>query len=111
MKMVIETQMASEISPHVPAAVADGAMAAGLVNVRQVDYRTGDRPDLASTVQQWVLRTFGPLTKTVLLRSGRVADEKTADVEARKYVEGAKSTYEQGLVPNGTIGMVVAQKP
>jgi hypothetical protein len=110
LKMCIETEMASGISPHVPEVVAEGARAAGLVNVRQIDYQTGDRPELASTTQEWVLRTFGPLSRAVLLRSGRVSDRETVEIEAEKYLEGTKATFEQGFIPNGTMGMILAQK-
>jgi glycerol-3-phosphate O-acyltransferase len=95
----------------VPTVVYEAGKEAGLVNVTRQDYSTLTQPQLHERAQRWILRAYMTMVATALLRSGKAANEETAQKEADKLLKEIERDFAAGVVPDGRIGIVVGQKP
>ncbi|KAL1966950.1 hypothetical protein VTN77DRAFT_3694 [Rasamsonia byssochlamydoides] len=111
LNLVFGAQISLGASPHVPETVYQAMKSAGLHDVVKHDYHTADYPAMASTTQTWVYKVLHSLTPTVLLRTKQVADEEAAKREAKRHIENVrKAFFDDGVVPNGALGLVVGRK-
>ncbi|KAL1970557.1 hypothetical protein VTN77DRAFT_4201 [Rasamsonia byssochlamydoides] len=64
---------------------------------------------MAAATQTWVYKVLTSLAPTALLRTKQVPDEEAAKREAKRHVENVrKAFFEEGVVPNGGLGLIVA---
>jgi hypothetical protein len=110
-RLCVRMQIQSGLGEHPPALVYEAAQDAGLHRMGKHDYNVGVCAPSVRTVQEWLLRIYETLVPVSLIRSGKAPDEKTAKEQSAEFYDATEKLFATGYVPDGTISVVVAQKP
>lgn len=111
MRLIASAQRTLGVSRQAPETVYQAAQAAGLVDIVKHDFHTADHPELATRTQHWVFRVFTTMIPNALRKAKLVTDEEKVQQEAQRHLEIVrKAFFEEGVVPNGSMGQVVARR-
>ena len=93
------------------AKVTEECEAAGFQNVQRVNYCSDTNPDIREITDAAFAAIIEAVYGSLILRSGEVPDQETAEKQAAGLIEKHYSLCAEGLSPPMTLAMVVAQKP
>ncbi|KAJ5372013.1 hypothetical protein N7517_004019 [Penicillium concentricum] len=93
------------------AKVYEECIAAGLLDVVRLDYRSDWNSDLRLDTEERLTTIIETLYASLLLRSGQVADEEAASKRAGELIEQHCRLCADGNTPPLKVMRVVAQKP